>query len=108
MRAYLVEGELLADHATLRRLASDVGLPDDEAAETLATDRYADAVRDDERTAAQLGISAVPFFVVERSMGLSGAHEPDLLLKMRTKAWDEKQPALSVVAEGDACGPDGC
>ena len=108
MRAYLTDGELLADHATLRRLGADVGLPDDEVAELLATDQYADAVREDERTASQLGISAVPFFVLDRSMGASGAHEPELLLKMLQKGWDARRPALSVVADGETCGPDGC
>jgi predicted DsbA family dithiol-disulfide isomerase len=108
MRAYLTEGELMSDHATLRRLGTEVGLPEEEVAELLATDQHADSVRADERTAAQLGISAVPFFVVDRSMGASGAHEPDLLLKMLRKGWEAKQPALAVVADGAACGPDGC
>ena len=108
MQAYLSEGELMADPATLRRLASEVGLPDDEVAELLATDQHADAVRADERTAAELGISAVPFFVLDRSMGASGAHEPELLLKMLRKGWEARQPALSVVADGATCGPDGC
>jgi len=108
MRAYLTEGELMSDHATLRRLAAEAGMPAGDVADLLATDRFTDAVREDERTAAQLGITAVPFFVVDRAMGISGAHEPDLLLKMLRKGWDARPPALSVVAEGATCGPDGC
>ena len=109
MRAYLTEGELMSDVKTLERLALEVGLPEDEVRDVLATDRYADAVRADERDAQQLGIHAVPFFVVERAMGVSGAHEPDLLLKMLRKAWEDKNPApLQVVADGATCGPDGC
>src|SRR3954453_15715719 len=61
MRAYLEEGELISEPATLRRLAADVGLPADEVAELLATDQHADAVRADEATARSLGITAVPF-----------------------------------------------
>lgn len=108
MQAYVSEGELLSDPATLRRLAADAGLPAGEVDELLATDGYADAVRADERTAAELGISAVPFFVLDRSMGASGAHEPELLLKMLRKGWEARQPALSVVADGATCGPGGC
>src|SRR3954454_24987509 len=57
MRAYLGEGELISDHATLTRLASEAGLPEDEVRDLLAGDLYADEVRDDERTAGALGIT---------------------------------------------------
>ena len=36
MRAYLTEGELISDHATLARVAAEVGLPDDEVRELLS------------------------------------------------------------------------
>ncbi len=106
MRAYLTEGELISDHATLRRLAEEVGLPAADVVETLATERWAEEVRDDERTAAALGITAVPFFVVDRAIGASGAQPPETLLELLRRARPE--PALDVVAEGAACGPDGC
>jgi predicted DsbA family dithiol-disulfide isomerase len=108
MRAYLEEGELISDHATLRRLAAEVGLPADEVAELLATDQHADAVRADEATARSLGISAVPFFVVDRAIGASGAQSPDVLLGMLSEGWERSRPAIPVVATGEVCGPDGC
>ena len=108
MRAYLTEGELMADHAALLRMALEVGLPEDEVRELLATDQHADAVRDDERTAASLGVSAVPFFAVDRRIGASGAQPPELLLQMLRQAWEASQPAIPIVADGAACGPDGC
>ena len=107
LRAYLTEGERMSDHATLRRLADEVGLPAEEVAETLATDRFADDVREDERTAAGLGASAVPFFVVDRALGASGALPADDLLRLLQQGWDAK-PRLQVVTGGEACGPDGC
>ena len=76
MRAYLTEGELMSDHATLERLGDEVGLPADEVRDMLATDRFAAEVRDDEHTATSLGISAVPFFVVDRRIGAAGAQPP--------------------------------
>lgn len=86
LRAHHCEGELISDHATLRRLAADAGLPDDAAAETLATDAYAAEVRQDEATAQALGISAVPFFVVDRAFGASGAQDPEVLLHLLRRA----------------------
>ena len=107
MRAYLTEGELVSDHETLVRLGTEAGLDEAELRETLAGDRFADAVRDDERTAAQLGISAVPFFVVDRKIAAAGAQDPEVLLELLRRARPE-EPPIPVVTGGDACGPDGC
>ena len=107
MRAYLTEGELLSDRDTLERLAAEVGLPRDEAREVLLTDRFAEDVRDDERTAAALGIHAVPFFVVDRRIAASGAQPPEVLLELLERA-RPAEPAMPVVTGGEVCGPDGC
>ena len=107
MRGYLGEGELMSDHAALTRLALEAGLPVDEVRDTLATDRYADAVREDEATARGFGINAVPYFVIDRRFGLAGAQPPEVLGEGLRRAWEARTP-LSVVAEGDTCGPDGC
>lgn len=82
MRAYLTEGQLIAEHATLERLGPEVGLPADAARDMPASDRFAAQVRDHERTAARLGIQAVPFFVVDRAIGASGAHRPEALVEL--------------------------
>ena len=107
MRAYLTEGEAIGDPGTLERLAIDAGLPADEVRELLVGDRFADEVRGDEHTAAQLGIHAVPFFVVDRAMGASGAQPPEVFAELLHRGW-EARAAIPVVAGGEACGPDGC
>ena len=78
-RAYLSEGEPIGDPAVLGRLALDAGLPEAEVREVLATDRFAEDVRADERAAAALRIHAVPFYVVDRRLGAAGAHPPAAL-----------------------------
>jgi predicted DsbA family dithiol-disulfide isomerase len=107
LRAYLSEGELMSDRVVLARLASEVGLAADEARDVLAGDRYAAEVREDERTAASLGISAVPFFVVDRELGAAGAHPAEVLRGLLEQGWTRRSP-LSVVAQGESCGADGC
>lgn len=105
--AYFTDNELVSDRLVLERLAADVGLPADEVRETLLTERFAEDVRDDERTAQQLGIRGVPFFVVDRKIGASGAQAPETLIEMLRQARPE-EPAIPVVTGGEACGPDGC
>ena len=82
MRAHHTEGELVSDHDTLVRLAAEVGLPEEETRAMLASDRFADAVRDDEATARGFGINAVPTFVVDRRVAVSGAQPPEVLLEL--------------------------
>jgi predicted DsbA family dithiol-disulfide isomerase len=93
MRAYHTEGERIGVTETLRRLAVEVGLPEDEVRDVLATDRYAADVREDERTAMSLGITAVPFFVVDRRMGAAGAHPTQALGELLRRGWEAGVPA---------------
>jgi predicted DsbA family dithiol-disulfide isomerase len=78
MRAQLEEGEVLDDPSTLVRLASEVGIPEEETRTMLETDAYADAVRADIDEAHELGITGVPFFVIDRRFGISGAQPAEL------------------------------
>ncbi len=47
---------------------------------------YAAAVRSDEREAAALGISPAPFFVIDRTYGVSWAQSPEVLLEVLQRA----------------------
>jgi predicted DsbA family dithiol-disulfide isomerase len=89
MHAYFSEGEPISDPDTLVRLVASVGVPEDEARAVLAGDRFTAEVRDDERLGAQLGIRGVPFFVLGRRYGVSGAQPADALLGALEQAWDD-------------------
>ena len=107
MKAYFGEGALVSDHETLKRLANDVDLPEEEVDNLLSSDLYADAVRQDQAIARGFGIGGVPFFVVDRKFGASGAQPPAVLHDLLIQAYDAR-PTVSLVAEGDSCGVDGC
>ncbi|MDX6526417.1 MAG: hypothetical protein QOI43_1928 [Gaiellales bacterium] len=78
--AYFSEGLPISDRDTLVQLAVSVGLAADEVRSMLESDRFAAEVRDDELTAARFGISGVPFFVLDRRIGLSGAQPVEVML----------------------------
>jgi len=65
LAATFTEGAPIGDADTLAGVAGLAGLDPDEARAVLDGDAYAAEVRADERRAATLGISAVPFFVVD-------------------------------------------
>jgi predicted DsbA family dithiol-disulfide isomerase len=93
MRAYFTEGARIGDPGALAPFALEVGLPENDVREVLAGERYATAVRDDERTAMALGINAVPFFVVDRRIGAAGAHPPEALGELLRRGWEARAPA---------------
>jgi predicted DsbA family dithiol-disulfide isomerase len=96
LRAYFTEGELMSDHDTLVRLAVEAGIDEQEVRELLDSDLYAEEVRDDEQSATQLGISAVPTFVVDRRLGVSGAQPPDALLEFLREGWAKRSAASTL------------
>jgi predicted DsbA family dithiol-disulfide isomerase len=83
------EREATGDRATLERLAVEAGLEAEDVREVLDGDRYAQDVRADEEAATQIGIRGVPFFVLARRYGLSGAQPTEVMLQALRQAWQE-------------------
>jgi predicted DsbA family dithiol-disulfide isomerase len=93
MRAYFTEGEPVGDRETLVRLGTEVGLDEAEARSALEGEAYADTVHADEELAARIGIRGVPYFVLDRRYGVSGAQPSELLLEALEKAWEARADA---------------
>jgi predicted DsbA family dithiol-disulfide isomerase len=109
--AYLVEGEAIGELETLVRVVSEAGLDADEARAVLDGTAYADEVRADELEASDIGITGVPFFVIDRKYAVSGAQPADVLVDVLRRAWSEAHPLVRVdggsgadgICEGDSC-----
>jgi predicted DsbA family dithiol-disulfide isomerase len=92
LRAHFTEGADLSDHETLVRLAGQAGVDTDRAREVLAGPEYADAVQADIEQARAFGATGVPFFVIDRKYGISGAQPAETFLQaLRTAYADETQ-----------------
>ena len=108
LSAYFVDTANVADHDTLLRIASEVGLDEVRVKEVLTGTEYADAVEADIREAVALGSTGVPFYVIDRKYGIAGAQPTEVFTQVLERAWGEAHPKLDLVAGADACGPDGC
>lgn len=105
------ERSVFTDDERVVELAVEAGLAEEEVRAVLADpERYADEVRADEREAAELGANGVPFFVLDRKYGISGAQPAEVFTRALEQAWGERPPltTLAQAAGGEACGPDGC
>jgi len=92
MRAYFTEGEPIGDRETLVRLAVDAGLDEGEVRAVLDSDRYADAVRADEKAGVEHDITGVPFFAIDGKYGVAGAQPPEILRRVLERRWAEARP----------------
>jgi predicted DsbA family dithiol-disulfide isomerase len=102
-------GKNIGSREYLTSLGVDLGINPSEVDELFTTDKYADAVRFDVEEGRSLGISGVPFFVIDRKYGLSGAQPAETFSAALNQAWQETNPLVLInAAEGEACGPDGC
>lgn len=107
LKATFGEGLPIADAQALAKIATDVGLDEAEVREVLASNRYADEVRADERRAQAYGITGVPFFVFDEKYGVSGAQDAETLLEVLQKVWSERLPASKSGADDIGPGCDG-
>ncbi|MCB1448439.1 MAG: DsbA family oxidoreductase [Rhizobiaceae bacterium] len=76
--ANFVEGRNVGDRAVLAGIAQACGMDGGDVARRLATDADRDRIRDDIAQARQMGVSGVPFFVIDGKYAISGAQGADV------------------------------
>ncbi len=110
LKAHFTDTLHIGDHDTLADLAEEIGLDRTEVLHVLTSEAYVYEVREDEQEAGGLGVSGVPFFVINRKYAISGAQPSEVFLEALQKAWDEDH-SLTVLggsADGAVCTEDGC
>ena len=90
LRAQLIEGEVLDDADTLVRLSAEIGVPEDDARRVLEDDDYTADVNEEIRELRALGGNGVPFFVIDRRYGVSGAQPTEVFLRALETVRTEK------------------
>jgi predicted DsbA family dithiol-disulfide isomerase len=93
LRAHFVDGADLSNPDVLVGLMKEAGADPDRARAVLESDEYADAVRDDIDEARALGANGVPFFVIDRKYGISGAQPTEVFLQALRTAHADEVPA---------------
>jgi len=85
-KAYFNEQRSVFDVESLVSLAVGEGLDAAEVREALESDRYLEDVRRDLEKARMLGVTGVPFFVIDGRYGISGAQATDVFSRALTMA----------------------
>ena len=86
MKAYFEEGRHLGRSDVLADIGVEAGFDRDDVIRSLADDEFLPAVRADQAQAAEYGIDAVPFFVLDDTYGVAGAQEPAVFREALARA----------------------
>ena len=110
MKAYFTEGMNLADHQVLANLAEEIGLNPEEALSILKNNTYKNQVIAEQTEARQIGVQGVPFFVLNRKYGISGAQQKEYFVQALNKIWEEENPlqTLNNQDTSQSCDHDEC
>ncbi|PYI52568.1 DsbA family oxidoreductase [Paenibacillus flagellatus] len=81
-RAYFEEGRNIGDRAVLMRIAEETGLDANDLADRLDRGEGEAEIEEDFEMAKRIGITGVPFFIIGRKFGLSGAQPPEAFLNV--------------------------
>src|SRR5690606_7115495 len=110
-RAFFTEGKSIADLDTLTQLGKDIGLDEQELQAAFTDKKYAELVQKDIQEAREIGVTGVPFFVIDRKYAVSGAQPPQVFLETLQQSfaeWRKMNPESKLeVIEGQTCTTDG-
>jgi Predicted dithiol-disulfide isomerase involved in polyketide biosynthesis len=112
LKAYFSDGENVDDPNTLIKLGAEIGLKESEIKSMLASNQFDDAVDQDIYESRLIGVRGVPFFVLDRKFGISGAQPDEVFEETIEKAWSEfakNNPVLEIktAENGESCDIDG-
>jgi predicted DsbA family dithiol-disulfide isomerase len=110
MAAYFTEGKNIADVDTLVEMVEEFGLDGKEARKVLESNDFADVVQEEITEARQVGVRGVPFFVLNRKYGVSGAQQEEYFAEVLETLWKEEHPLETIDGgdEGAVCTDDSC
>lgn len=93
LSAHFEKGQDIGSADTLAEIGGRVGVDPERVRAMLAGEEFTEDVNADIAQARSLGISGVPFFVLDDKYGISGAQPTDLFASALDQAWQETHPA---------------
>lgn len=104
LKAYFTDAKDLKDPKVLADLFAAHGWDEAKIKGILADDDLGYAVRQEITHYQQMGVSGVPYFIINNKYGISGAQPAEVFVQALTQVREEALEAI----EGEVCGPEGC
>lgn len=93
-KAYWQDGRDLGDIETLVQIAVEQGFDEQAARDELSNDELRETVIGLEEHARKVGVTGVPFFIVDGKLAVSGAQTPDVWAQVFQQALAQRQPEV--------------
>lgn len=90
-KAYFTEVKHVGEIEVLTELALEIGLGEKDVQSLFETSQFETEVRAQEQEAHQIGVTGVPFYVINRKYAISGAQPTSVFLEAMEKAREEEQ-----------------
>lgn len=90
-KAYWQDGRDVGDLDTLVAIAVEQGFDEQAARDQLASEELRDTVIGLENRMREIGVTGVPFFIVDGKLALSGAQPPDVWAQVFQQVFAERQ-----------------
>jgi predicted DsbA family dithiol-disulfide isomerase len=103
-KAYFTDGKDLRDPSVLTELFSIYGWDSAKITSILVDDAIAYEVKQEINHYQRMGVSGVPFFILNNKYGVSGAQPAEVFVQALSTVRDEMLQAV----QGEVCGPEGC
>ena len=108
MNAYFAEGAFLNDEDTLAAIAIAAGLDEAASRRVFRSQEYLAPVRVDETKAVELGITSVPFFLINEQYAISGAQPVEAFKSVLEQVASDSSPTPKPDASGPTCDDGTC
>lgn len=102
LKAYFDENLHLNDTKVLIDIMAEYDWDAEKTKQIIADDAIAYAVKQEIAHYQQLGVTGVPFFIINDTYGISGAQLPSVFLETFAKV----SPPLEIISKGDSCDPN--
>jgi len=109
-RAYFCEGVNFSERVQLVKVAVAAGLEADRVNRLLGSEEGAAQVQAEEQEVKDFGVSAVPLFIIQDRIAVSGAQLPEVLLQALGQAQEllRRQSRPAKETANPDCDPAGC
>lgn len=81
-KAHFIDGKDISNDHVLIDIGLDAGLDEGKILEALDSEKYESMVETDRYSASQLGITSVPFFIIDNKKAIQGAQPKEAFLKV--------------------------
>ncbi|MCU4179377.1 DsbA family protein [Bosea sp. BH3] len=92
-KAYWQDGRDIGDLETLIQIAVEQGFDEQAAREELINDELRETVIGLENHAREVGVTGVPFFIIDGKLAVSGAQPPEVWTQVFQQVMAQRQPA---------------